>query len=111
MSDNLPIGYTVAAEFEDPGVADEWLCWLVEEHIAEVLAGGATAAEVIDLEAAVRSFEVRYRFPSGEAWERYEREAAPRLRAEGLRRFPVEKGIRYRRSIGVIRAAMLAKPS
>lgn len=35
-------------------------------------------------------------------FETYERDHAPRLRAEGLARFPVESGIRYSRSLGEI---------
>jgi antitoxin (DNA-binding transcriptional repressor) of toxin-antitoxin stability system len=80
----------------------EWLRWLREGHVAEVLAGGATVAEVVALDQPAHAYEVRYRFPSREAFDRYEREAAPRLRAEGLRLFPTEKGITYRRSVGVV---------
>ena len=48
------------------------------------------------------TFEVRYRFPSRQAFDHYEQEIAPRLRAEGLKRFPPEKGISYRRSVGEV---------
>jgi hypothetical protein len=94
------VAYTVAATLADPSMVDEWLRWLTEEHLAGVLAAGASDAEVIELDG--RSFEVRYHFPSRSAFEEYERVHAPRLRAEGLRRFPVEKGITYRRSVGVV---------
>lgn len=96
------LAYTVAVTFQDHALADEWLLWLTSGHIAEVLAGGATDAEVIELDGPERSFEVRYHFPSRAVFERYEKEHAPRLRAEGLRRFPVEKGVSYRRSLGVV---------
>jgi hypothetical protein len=46
---------------------------------------------------------VRYHFPSREAFAAYERDHAPRLRADGLRRFPPERGVSYRRSVGVVR--------
>jgi Domain of unknown function (DUF4286) len=104
MSDPMPVAYCVAATFNDHHLAEEWLRWLCEGHIAAVLAGGATEAEVVELDGPAFSFEVRYRFPSREAFERYERDHATRLRAEGLRLFPVEKGILYRRSVGVLRA-------
>jgi hypothetical protein len=96
------VAYTVAATFEDPAVADEWLRWLAEGHVAEVLAGGATSAVVVELDGPKRSFEVRYRFPSRQAFEAYERDHAPRLRAEGLLRFPTSRGVGYSRSLGVV---------
>src|SRR5262245_35302085 len=96
------VAYTVAVTFQDGALADEWLRWLREGHVAEVLAGGATRAEIVELDGPPRSFEVRYRFPSREAFARYERDHAPRLRAEGLRLFLPERGVAYRRSVGVV---------
>ena len=102
------VAYTVGATFANPVVADEWLRWLKGGHVAEVLAGGATAGYIIELDAADggRSFEVRYRFPSRDAFARYESDHAPRLRAEGLRLFPPQRGITYRRSVGNIVASI-----
>jgi hypothetical protein len=94
--------YTVAATFADAGLTEAWLHWLREGHIASVLAGGATCAEILLMDGTPHSYEVRYRFPSREAFQRYEQEHAPRLRAEGLRLFPVEKGVSYRRSLGEV---------
>jgi hypothetical protein len=96
------IAYTVYVTLPDAASAQAWLRWLREGHVAAVLAGGATAAAVIALDEPAHAYEVRYRFPSREAFDRYEREAAPRLRAEGLRLFPVERGVAYRRSVGVV---------
>src|SRR5262245_2656312 len=97
------IAYTVAATFEDAALAEEWLRWLHEGHIANVLAGGATDAEVVALDGSIKSFEVRYHFRSREDFARYERDHAPRLRAEGLQKFPPERGVTYRRSVGEVR--------
>jgi hypothetical protein len=96
------VAYTVTAEFTDAAVAEEWLRWLRGGHLLEVLAGGATTAEIIALDGPTPSYEVRYRFPSREAFLCYEREHAPRLRAEGLRLFPPERGVTYRRSLGAV---------
>jgi hypothetical protein len=96
------ITYTVAVTFSDPTLVEPWLRWLRGGHIADVLTGGATHAEIVALDTPAHAFEVRYRFPSREVFERYERDHAPRLRAEGLALFPVEKGIRYSRSVGVV---------
>jgi hypothetical protein len=96
-----PVAYTVSATFADARLADEWLSWLIGGHLAEVLAGGARDAEIIEIDGGPgRSFEVRYHFASRAAFESYERDHAPRLRADGLSRFPPEKGVTYRRSIG-----------
>ncbi len=96
------IAYTVTATFPSGDLADEWLRWLRDGHVGAVLAGGATSAEIVVLGTPAHTYEVRYHFPSREVFETYEREHAPHLRAEGLARFPVEKGIQYRRSIGVV---------
>lgn len=96
------IAYTVTATFPDRQLAEQWLQWLRDGHIAEVLAGGATVADVVALDSPALAYEVRYRFPSREAFDRYEKDFAPRLRADGLRLFPVERGIAYRRSVGAI---------
>ena len=99
------ISYTVAATFKDPAVADEWIAWLRDEHLAEVLEGGAIDAEVIRLDGGIDEpvrCEVRYHFASRETFSRYERDHAPRLRAEGLKRFPPERGVQYLRSLGVV---------
>jgi hypothetical protein len=96
------IAYTVTATFPDEAVARDWLCWLIGGHVGEVLAAGATDAELVQLDETGRLFEVRYHFPSSEAFAAYERDHAPRLRAEGLRRFPSEKGIAYRWCIGTV---------
>src|SRR4051812_34138878 len=94
------VAYTVAVSFADPAVADEWLAWLFPDHVRAVLAAGAADAEVVELDGPQRPFEVRYHFPSRAALARYEQEHAPALIADGLRRFPPERGITYRRSVG-----------
>jgi dipeptidase E len=97
------IAYSVAVTFSDPSQVGPWLAWLRGGHLAQVIAAGALDAELIEVSPLQgRAFEVRYHFASIQAFERYEREHAPRLRAEGLRLFPPEKGINYSRSVGVV---------
>jgi hypothetical protein len=96
------IAYTVTATFADKALTDEWLSWLREGHVASVLAAGASDVEIVELDGPARSVEVRYHFPSRQVFEQYEKEHAPRLRAEGLQRFPAERGVSYRRSVGVV---------
>src|SRR5262245_33681561 len=101
--------YTVAATFEDDRLAQEWLAWLRHEHLADVCAAGALDAEAILCDAAdagaakARSrCEARYHFASRAAFEAYVRDHAPHLRAEGLKRFPPERGIVYERAMGEV---------
>ena len=93
--------YTVQCVFTgDPSVADDWVGWLREEHLQDVMAAGANSAELLRMDGDQLTYEVRYRFPSREAFDVYERDHAPGLRDEGLSRFPVELGLSYRRSVG-----------
>jgi hypothetical protein len=93
------IVYTVRCRFDDGSVADRWAKWLVETHLADVCAAGALAAELVRLDGDPIVLEARYRFESREAFARYEREEAPRLRAEGLALFPIALGLHYERSL------------
>jgi hypothetical protein len=104
------LAYTVSVTFSDSQLADAWLAWLHGGHIADVLAGGATAAEIIewDRPGPERGFEVRYKFPDRATFTRYEQEHAPRLRAEGLQKFPSERGVKYERSMGMVRGVYSA---
>jgi hypothetical protein len=105
------IAYTVTAQFNDPKIAEEWIAWLRDGHLAEVIAGGALDATIVRFDAdssdtpgdraAVRC-EVRYHFASRESFRRYEQDHAPRLRADGLLRFPTHRGITMTRSLGEV---------
>ena len=99
--------YTVGCEFSDSSVAAEWVRWLRDEHLRAVCDAGALDAEVVQFDAmpsATVRCEVRYHFASREEFDRYERDQAPRLRAEGLKRFPLERGLRYSRATGEVAA-------
>lgn len=99
------IRYTVACTFTDPEVATRWLAWLEDGHLADVCAAGAESAEAVRMDGDSANgdtvtYEARYVFPSRAAFEAYERDHAPRLRAEGLEKFPLDLGLTYRRSVG-----------
>lgn len=101
----MSIAYTVTAEFDDLSVAGEYVRWLQDGHLAEVLEGGAAEASLVRMEPTATAplrFEVRYRFPSMEVFRRYEAEVAPKLRAEGLAKFPASRGVRMSRSLGEV---------
>ncbi len=100
------IAYTVRAHCPDPQTAREYARWLRDGHLDRVIAGGALSATVLLLDppaaAAPSTIEVRYLFPTRERLDRYLKEFAPALRAEGLQRFPPERGITYERTVGEI---------
>ena len=97
--------YTVRCKFESPDrldVAQRWLEWLKSEHIRDVITAGADGAEIFRMDGSVGEviYEIRYRFANRVAFENYEANHAPRLREEGLSRFPLELGLSYERTTG-----------
>lgn len=96
--------YTVTAELPDEAIVGEFVRWLNQEHVPEVLQAGAMAAQIVriaDTDGPIR-VEVRYTFATAELLDEYLRHSAPTLRAKGAARFPPERGIRYTRSHGTI---------
>jgi hypothetical protein len=95
--------YTVLCEFDDEALAGEWERWLRDEHAADVCRAGALDAEIIRLDGLPLRLECRYHFASRDDFARYERDHAPRLRAEGLARIPREGAVRFTRTVGEVR--------
>lgn len=97
------VHYDVQCTFTDPAraeaVAEAWVAWLHAEHLQDVRDAGATSAAVVRLRDDGVVYEARYVFPSAEAFARYETEHAPRLRGEGLERFPLSLGLSYQRRV------------
>lgn len=82
--------YEVNIDIE-PALRGEYLAWL-QEHVREILAlPGFTGAEILEVEDPQDAHScrlcVQYRLTGADALERYLHEHAPRLRADGLRRF------------------------
>lgn len=104
--------YTVQCEFtgNDQDLIDRWLNWLLPGHIQDVIDCGAIAAEVIKLESDNPTFAINYTFPDQDAFVVYERDHAPRLRAEGKQLFPHEWGLVYSRSTAEVYGQMKAEP-
>lgn len=99
------ISYTVRVEFTGASstLAPAWIDWMKSEHVGQVLRAGAASAEVVQLDDMPHPvWEARYRFHSRSALQHYLTEHAPGLRAEGIRRFPPEMGVRYSRTTGEI---------
>lgn len=83
------MSYVVTATMPDETLAREYQQWLLGGHIQRVMAGGATHAEVVRIlePADPLRVQVRYVFASRMALDRYIKEFAPALRAEGLAKF------------------------
>ena len=100
------IAYTVYATLPDQGAAAEYVAWLLAGHTDAVIAGGAASAQVIRIvdPATPVQVETRYLFSTRADFDRYVRETAPGLRAEGLARFGPASGVSFRRTVGVVQA-------
>lgn len=102
--------YTVTLTFTQADTARQWIEWMRSEHVAQVIEAGAQRAEVIMLDGDRARCEARYDFASRAAFDQYVADHAPRLRAEGLKHFPAERGIEYARSCGDV-AITATRPS
>jgi hypothetical protein len=97
-----PIAYTVIATLPDTATLAEYIGWLQSDHCRKVQAAGARSAEIIRIEQPSEPLqvEVRYTFADRHRFETYLQTAAPGLRAEGLEKFPPERGVRFDRRVG-----------
>ncbi len=102
MMTRLGYRYTVRCQFTDAAVADRWLRWLEHQHISDVMHAGATAAEIVEMNADLPTYEIRYEFSTRDDFDVYLRDHAPALRDEGLQRFPLHWGLQYSRSDGQV---------
>ena len=90
----------------DKSVHDEWLQWMKEKHIPEMLATGkfnnAKMSQVlIDEEMGGTTYAVQYTTDSFETLQEYYKEDAPRLRNESMKLFK-DKCVAFRTELKVI---------
>lgn len=89
----------------DESIHDQWLKWMKEEHIWQVLATEkfekATLVKVLVEEENDVTYSVQYKTNSREALEAYYKEDAPKLRAEGFKRFG-DKVLSFRTELEII---------
>ncbi len=103
--------YAVRTRFTNHAVRAEFIEWLEHGHLAAVVDAGALSAELVEHEPsaddpdAPADVESRYRFASREAYERYAAGPALPLRADGLARFPAERGVAMTRIFARLRAS------
>lgn len=97
--------YNVTINIEDD-VHDEWLSWMKDKHIPDVLATGKfTHAKMtrvlVEEEMGGTSYSVQYTCPDKKTLERYYQENATALRSDGLKRF-ANKFVAFRTELEVI---------
>lgn len=94
--------YTVTAILPDEALREAYIAWLKGGHVEAVIDAGADSALIVRVEEPADPIVVRtrYFFMSRGILDRYLADHAPGLRAEGLRRFGPETGVRFSREIG-----------
>ncbi len=100
MASDAQFLYSVRSRFTNAATRAEFIAWLAGGHLADVVKAGALDAELVELEPerdapvdAPGDVESRYHFASREAYEAYAAGPAVALRAEGMAKFPPERGI------------------
>lgn len=90
----------------DESVHNQWMKWMQEKHIQEVLAtgkfSGARMVKVLVAEdMGGTTYSIQYTTDSKETLQRYYDEDAPRLREEGLKLFG-DKMLAFRTELELI---------
>lgn len=97
--------YNVTTNIDD-SVHDQWLQWMQEKHIPEILATGkfssARLAKVLIVEEmGGTTYSVQYTTDSKATLEKYYEEDAPKLRQEALQLFG-DKMIAFRTELELV---------
>ena len=87
-------------------VHDQWMRWMQEKHIADVLATGKFSAArmvkvLVEEDMGGTTYSIQYTTDSKESLQRYYDEDAPRLREEGLQLFG-DKMLAFRTELELI---------
>jgi phosphoribosylamine-glycine ligase len=87
-------------------VHDQWMQWMQEKHINDVLATGKFSAArmvkvLVDEDMGGTTYSIQYTTDSKETLQHYYEQDAPRLREEGLRLFG-DKMLAFRTELELI---------
>ncbi len=99
------ICYMVTATLPSEAMAKEYVAWLEDGHVDQVIGGGAHSAMIVRLDpdaSGLPRVMTQYIFASRHAYDEYVLKLAPVLRADGLKRFGPERGVRFDRAIGEV---------
>eukprot|EP01135_Chromosphaera_perkinsii_P002724 Nk52_evm92s226 gene=Nk52_evmTU92s226 len=93
--------YIVCCELPSTEIAEDWVEWLRGGHMQDMIEiGGAETGELIRV--GELSYQARYVFPSEASFKHYMEEIAPKLRGEGVKKFPASMGLKYSRMEGPV---------
>lgn len=97
--------YNVTINIQE-SIHDQWMQWMQEKHIKDVLATGKfTAARMVKVlieeELGSTTYSIQYSTDTRETLQKYYEEDAPRLREEGLRLFG-DKMLAFRTELELI---------
>ena len=98
----------VTANLPDEATAKEYLAWLEDGHVDQVIESGAHSAMMVRFDPEPQGAKgpirvlVQYIFPTRQVFQRYIEKHSPALRAEGLKKFGPERGVTFERAIGAI---------
>jgi len=97
--------YNVTINIQE-SVHDQWLNWMQNKHIAEVLATGKFSSAkmvkvLVEEEMGGTTYAIQYLTDSKETLQKYYEEDAPRLRDEGLKLFG-DKMLAFRTELEII---------
>jgi hypothetical protein len=97
---------SVRVETDDRASLDKWSDWILKSgHVSDVCKAGPVNAEITVFDGAPHHLEAKFRFESREAWEKYEREEAPRLRAEAdVAAAEMKLNLRFLRTTAFVKA-------
>jgi hypothetical protein len=102
--------YAVIATLPDEPTTREYIAWLEDGHVDQVIKGGAHSAMIVRLEpsaddqlppAAARVM-AQYIFSTRATFDHYVSHHAPALRAEGQKLFGPHRGIKMERLLGEV---------
>jgi hypothetical protein len=101
----LMILYNVTINIHE-SVHDQWMQWMQEKHIKDVLATGKFSSArmvkvLVEEEMGGTTYSIQYTTDSKETLQKYYDEDAPRLRDEGYRLFG-EKMLAFRTELELI---------
>ena len=97
--------YNVTINIDD-SVHDDWLLWMRDKHIPDMLATGKFSHAkmtrvLVEEEMGGTSYSVQYTTKDRETLEAYYKEDAERMRGDGLKRF-ADKFVAFRTELEVI---------